>query len=616
MKQLLQNTWAVLTIVGIVAVLRFVNLGFADIQVWDEALYGVRAESVVRFGDWWDQTPHSIEGLYSSLHPPIYIWCTAGAYALLGVNEFSTRLFSALFGAGTIFLVYLVGKRILNRTTGFVAALFLGLNPFFTFWTRQAQLDATLTFFITLSLLFICHLISDGRHTGLWVILSGVAVGLALMTKLFVALIVPVALLLGSVIYDRSNWRRSLWHVLLITGIALLIALPWHLMMTLKYGSGDVLFFLSQSAMIQRTFFGIEGNVKELGWLYFVNQLTVVMPYALAFFIYGLYRILRRRQMEDGLNTTEAASSAWLSRNANTDSLERNRSSKTFGNTPRESLFAWRLISVWFLAFLIVFALIRTKLAVYTLPMLVPISLIAAYVVTSILPAHAFRTGGGQLPRQSVSPKTLTGLCVLTAINVLWAANHGWRLAIRNVMNAFMGMAPLNNSDVMRAFLFLLLAFAFGIGLVLLYRKRLLYTVLPKFLVPALLSPLFLIFAYNIFILDKQQYNDGGKALAEFLEARSYTSILAVGNGVNPQLTYYLGGIDVGWQKDKTFRRLEPRDGVQKIRRFLSETSERDFYVIIEKDEMLLGSYRSVEDVVPAEYKEIFESREYVVFER
>lgn len=179
-----------------------------------------------------------------------------------------------------------------------------------------------------------------------------------------------------------------------------------------------------------------------------------------------------------------------------------------------------------------------------------------------------------------------------------------------------MGMAPLNNSDVMRAFLFLLLAFAFGIGLVLLYRKRLLYTVLPKFLVPALLSPLFLIFAYNIFILDKQQYNDGGKALAEFLEARSYTSILAVGNGVNPQLTYYLGGIDVGWQKDKTFRRLEPRDGVQKIRRFLSETSERDFYVIIEKDEMLLGSYRSVEDVVPAEYKEIFESREYVVFER
>jgi len=599
MKQLLQSEKVLLYIIGIIGLLRFINLGFTDLQVWDEPLYAVRAEAMVRFGDWLDQTPHSIEGLYSSLHPPLYVWFTAIAYRLFGINEFSTRLFSALFGAGTIFFVYLIGKQIYNRETGFIAALFLGLNPFYTFWTRQGQLDATLTFFITLSFFFICHLASNTRHAWLWVTLSGTAIGFALMTKLFVAIVVPVIWLLTSIISYQAHIKRTLWHVLLITAVAVLIALPWHLMITVRHGNGDVLFFLNQSAMIQRTFFGIEGNVKELGWLYYVNQLIVVIPYALVFFIYGFYEIFRGQ------------------RNASSVSIKETRdSSRTISDADHENLFAQRIIALWSFTFFIVFTLIRTKLAVYTLPMLVPISLISASVVSSLRQESSGGKGTMPLLQQTVSRKSAAILCLLTMINVLWAANHSWRVAIKNVFKAATGSVRSTNSDSTQAIFFFLLLLASCILFLLLYRKGLLHNLIQKYLVPAIVLPLLLIFAFNIFILDTKQYDDGAKALAEFLKSRNYTSIIVVGNGVNPQLTYYLDGIDVGWHKDRVFQRLQPKDGIQNIKRYLSETKKRDFYLIIEKDEMLLGSYTSVEEVLPAGYNKIFESRAYMVFER
>lgn len=72
-----------------VGLLRFLNLGFEDLQAWDEALYAVRAEGILRFGGFLDQTQFSIGGLYSSLHPPLYVWLTSVSFFLFGVTEFA-----------------------------------------------------------------------------------------------------------------------------------------------------------------------------------------------------------------------------------------------------------------------------------------------------------------------------------------------------------------------------------------------------------------------------------------------------------------------------------------------------------------------------------------------
>jgi len=111
------------------ALLRFVNLGFLDLQAWDEALYSMRAQAALYPGLWIDQTPLAIDGLYSSLHPPFYVWGTALVYQLLGVSEFSSRFVSALSAGVTIFVIYLIGKELRSKQTGIIAALLYSFTP-------------------------------------------------------------------------------------------------------------------------------------------------------------------------------------------------------------------------------------------------------------------------------------------------------------------------------------------------------------------------------------------------------------------------------------------------------------------------------------------------------
>src|SRR3989339_198522 len=129
---------AIITIVGLI---RFVNLGFVDLQAWDEALYAVRAEGVLVFGAWADQTEFAIDGLYSALHPPLYVWLTALSFSLFDVTEFSARFFAAVSGTLTLFVIYSIGRRLSNRSVGLIAALLFGLNPFALFFSRQGQFD-------------------------------------------------------------------------------------------------------------------------------------------------------------------------------------------------------------------------------------------------------------------------------------------------------------------------------------------------------------------------------------------------------------------------------------------------------------------------------------------
>ena len=86
----------------IVSLIRFVNLGFPDLQAWDEGVYALRSASIVHFGDWLDQTSHVPGGLTITCHPPLTFWTSAVLYRVFGASEWATRCTSALFGAGSV----------------------------------------------------------------------------------------------------------------------------------------------------------------------------------------------------------------------------------------------------------------------------------------------------------------------------------------------------------------------------------------------------------------------------------------------------------------------------------------------------------------------------------
>lgn len=75
-----------------------------------------------------------------------------------GTNPFWVRLPSALSGTMTVPLVYLVGKRALNRTTGIVAAVLLSVSPFHVWFAQDARPYAALAFYSLLSFFFFVEL--------------------------------------------------------------------------------------------------------------------------------------------------------------------------------------------------------------------------------------------------------------------------------------------------------------------------------------------------------------------------------------------------------------------------------------------------------------------------
>lgn len=549
-----------LAIITIVGLLRFVNLGFADLQAWDEALYAVRAEGVLVFGAWVDQAEFAIDGLYSALHPPLYVWLTALSFSLFDVTEFSARFFAAASGTLTLFVVYFIGRHLSNRSVGFIAALLFGLNPFVLFFSRQGQFDSTLTLFLSLALLCLLHSRkSKGRAQAF---LAGIATGAALMTKLFVGWGIPLVYLLWIV--TQRDERREGWGRLglLLLG-TILVAAPWHIFMTLQHGDGDPFFFLHASALMERSVSGIEGNVKPLEVFYFFNQLLVLFPVGVFFFGYGLLKALRSRHAD------------------------------------------WWLVALWFLLFFVVFSVIRTKLAVYLLPMLVPASVLAAQQMHESL-------------KGQVSQKTFSFLLAGTALSIVWASSQVWRNGMKSVLGSIVHMSFPSTADL------ILVAPSLGLLVVIsliaiLDLRRPFLDPLRRFLLPLLFVPSFLICSYDVFVLDSVRFKDGATELAEFIDESDLSGIVVAGYERNPQLTYYLEGIDIDWRDDLAFRRVIPPGDRTQFRSWLTDEvigETEDVLLIIEKDKFIRYEWVTAEEVGPADWALVLDSRRYAAFQK
>ena len=550
-----------LTVLFAVGLLRFINLGFYDLQAWDEALYAVRAEGILVFGGILDQTPFSIGGLYSSLHPPLYVWLTSISFLVFGVTEFAVRFFSAFLGGLTLIAVYRIGKELQDERLGFVAAMLFGLNPFVTFLARQGQFDTTLVFLLTLSFLFYLRMETLGSMRS--AVYAGLAVGAALMTKLFVGFGLPLTFFLWKAFTHKDDEKISWRPFLLSLGIGLLVALPWHLYMTIARGSGNPLFLLDASAVFERSMYGVEGNVKPLETLYFINQLLVLFPLGIIWFVFGLYKVFRERERR------------------------------------------WIFPALWFAVFFVVFSLMRTKLSTYALPMLVPASLIAAREI--------LRFASGLYTEKT------TALCVGgTGITLLWASRQEWRDLAKSIPTSLFA-ARLPDSATLYQFLPFVVFFCCIVFLAFTLYANGKLSIVRSSLPTLLLLPSFLFTYYNIVGYDQYQFDDGARGFASFASARQPSAIVVAGFDRNPQLTFYLEGADIGWRDDVEINRITPPKARSEFRSWLSQQVSNlpgGALVVVEKDKFIRYEWVTAEEVTPLDYSLVYDSRRYAVFQR
>ena len=96
-------------------------------------------------------------------HPPLYYLLLHNWVGLNGDALYAVRLLSALFGAGTIPVIYLIGKRISGRVTGLAAAVILALSPFNIRFAQETRMYTLLTFNAAVAIYALVRLLTDAR---------------------------------------------------------------------------------------------------------------------------------------------------------------------------------------------------------------------------------------------------------------------------------------------------------------------------------------------------------------------------------------------------------------------------------------------------------------------
>lgn len=132
-------------------ILYFVNLNRWDLWDPDEPRYAQVAKEMVSRGDW--VLMHYNGKIYPD-KPPLFFWLIAfSSFLWQGFSSFSVRFPAALFGTLTVLLTFFLGKTLYTPRTGFLSGLILATSFLFAYLSIRANIDTTLTFFTTASLL-------------------------------------------------------------------------------------------------------------------------------------------------------------------------------------------------------------------------------------------------------------------------------------------------------------------------------------------------------------------------------------------------------------------------------------------------------------------------------
>jgi 4-amino-4-deoxy-L-arabinose transferase-like glycosyltransferase len=224
----------ILILLGLCFVIYFCSLGRWDLWDPDEPRYAEISKEMVNGGGW--MTMHYNGNTYSD-KPPVFFWLIAfSSFLWGGFSSFSVRFPSAFLGTLTVILTFIIGRNFFNSRTGFFSGLILATSGEFAYLSTRANIDVTLTFFVTSS--FLCFVLwyqdwkSEGREKkyAKTLLIYGFYLGMALgtLTK------GPIGLLplLVSLIYllIQKDWE-GLKKMKLIYGMLLFFAivLSWYI---------------------------------------------------------------------------------------------------------------------------------------------------------------------------------------------------------------------------------------------------------------------------------------------------------------------------------------------------------------------------------------------------
>jgi 4-amino-4-deoxy-L-arabinose transferase-like glycosyltransferase len=279
----------VVFLMTLISILYFYNFSVNDIWTPNESFYAESVREMFESGNFLD-IQYNYEARYNK--PPLTYWLIAASASIFGLNEFGIRLPMILLTIGSVWLTYLLGKRLYGEKGGIYAMLIMAVSVQLMAVKQYASPEIPLTFFFTLTLYWFIKAYHDEKTK--YYYFSYVALGLTVLTKGY-PYIVIIASIIGfyTLIENSFNIKSSIKKISQFKlhygiPIVLIIGLSWVIYMYLTFG--DDFWEIFQRETFDRAF---TRNEKSMRPFFYVEVISwTILPYSLAFFfVLGYYLI-------------------------------------------------------------------------------------------------------------------------------------------------------------------------------------------------------------------------------------------------------------------------------------------------------------------------------------
>ena len=289
MKHIFRNEF---TVALVAAILFIPFLGNVHLFDWDEINFAESAREMIASGNYF-----SVQINFNRFteKPPLFFWMQVLSMKVFGVNEFSARFPNAICGIITLVVLFRIGKQIFNEYFARIWVM-VYLGTFVTFlYFKSGIIDPWFNLFIFLAIYHFYSLttmlqVNRMKH----LVLTGVFLGLAVLTKGPVAILIALLTYVVVVVLNRFRFFVNGKEFIAIFVTTLLVCFAWFGVDLIQNGPSFLIEFLQRQIAIFST------NDADHGEPFFYHWWVLLLGCfpASIFFMKGMFIQMERNEQK------------------------------------------------------------------------------------------------------------------------------------------------------------------------------------------------------------------------------------------------------------------------------------------------------------------------------
>lgn len=243
----------------------------------DAAKYAYIPKEMIKTHEWLNL---KILGEPYNQKPHLMFWLSGLSYLVFGVSNFSFKLPIVIYSILGLFFTYKLGQSMFTKKIGHLASIMVAFSIIFMLYNQDLHTDTILFTGSAFALWQLYEYLKHQRWSNL--ILSGVALGLCLLSKGPFGVLVPFLAVMGY-LFAQGKWKQMFnyrWIVLIV--IAFVFALPVFYQLYINWGIKGISFFFFGNT-VGRLTGSYLGHTPDP--TFFIHNIAYLfLPWSLVFF--------------------------------------------------------------------------------------------------------------------------------------------------------------------------------------------------------------------------------------------------------------------------------------------------------------------------------------------